>query len=61
MSKLHIKRWWSKRVTKSWSDIARENYEFYGTTSNPYHTDNKLIRKRIAKHIFRENKKGNVK
>ena len=55
MSKLHLKRWWSKRVDHSWSDIARKEYELWNGKI-PMHRA-KIIRERIAKRIYRENKK----
>ena len=56
MSKLHIQRWWSKKVDKSWSDIVRELYDWYGTNSLP-HTNNKLIKQRLCKRIYRKNRR----
>lgn len=56
MSKLHIQRWWSKRIEKSWSDIARQLYDWYGD-DGLRHTDNWLIKQRICKRIYRENRR----
>jgi hypothetical protein len=55
VSKLHLKRWWSKRVDYSWSEIARKEFEFCGGKAPTHRT--KIIRERIAKRIYRENKK----
>ena len=62
MSKLHLKRWWSKAVDFSWSEMARKefNYAYAGMTekeaielliSKPR---NQLIKNRIAKRIGKE-------
>lgn len=62
MSKLHLKRWWSKAITFSWSETARKEfkYAYAGMTekdaielliSTPR---NQLIKHRIAKYIGRE-------
>jgi len=62
MSKLHLKRWWSKAIDFSWSEIARKEFEYAyaGRTegeaiesliSSPR---NQLIKNRIAKRIGKE-------
>ena len=62
MSKLHLKRWWSKAVDYSWSEMARKEFEYAyaGMTegeaielliSKPR---NQLIKNRIAKRIGKE-------
>lgn len=56
MSKVRIKRWHGKRVEFSWSDIARHEFELYGE-ENPMYWGAKIIRERIAKRIYRKNKK----
>ena len=62
MSKLHLKRWWSKRIDFSWSETARKEFKYVyaGMTegeaielliSKPR---NQLIKNRIAKRIGKE-------
>lgn len=70
MSKLHLKRWWGKRVSdKSWSEIARKQYSYVEIAlvtdeDVKYYLDrlhngcyNKIVKERIAKRLSRERKK----
>ena len=69
MSKLHLKRWWGKRVSDpSWSEIARKHYSYAEPVlvtdeDVKYYLDslhngcyNKIVAERIAKRLSRERK-----
>lgn len=69
MSKMHLKRWWKTKISKSWSEIARRYYSYAAPAlvtdeDVKYYLDrlhngcyNKIVAERIAKRLSRERKK----
>ena len=50
MSKMHLKRWWNKRIDFSWSEVARHRYQIYLENELKNEDINKLVAKLHGRH-----------